>query len=172
MIELTNKERKLLNALILLRTIFIISGAIGFCIMLYTPCNFNDNTIAFQTCGVYILFSIIIIGSSFAFYNYATKTYDDMCFYLGLYDDISFIKKAKKFEPDLYEEYITNITGHSSYEKPVETSKSNRTLYNIDLRKIYGNETTIPIAESNLKFTPIRNGNLFVKGELSSKNDL
>lgn len=156
MTKLTNKERKLLNTLTLLRTLFITIGISGFCIMLYTTCSFDNNGMTFRTCCVYMAFGIIIIGGAFAFYKYTTKTYNDICFYLGLYDNISFIKEAKELDPDLYEKYIIDLTGHSPYEEPIETPKPNRTFYNIDLRKIYGNETIIPIAENNLKVIPIK----------------
>lgn len=178
MTKLTKSERKLLQILNVLRTAFIVLGVIGFFIMLYGACAYEPDKITFIECCIHMGIGLLVLGFGFGFYQYTTNVHDDVCEEVGLYDEISFVKEAKNYDDDEYEEYMIAYTGKSPFEDdydddntshtkiiPLPTnpnyqapSKNKPKFYDIDLKKTFGCTDKVPVSESTLNVPIIRQG--------------
>ena len=89
MTDLTRNERRLLTTLNVLRTLFIVLIAIGFILALFAAAIYDNITISFTTTIIRMCICIAIAGVGIYAYRRITDIHDDMCYNLGLFDDIS-----------------------------------------------------------------------------------
>ena len=166
MTDLTRSERRLLTALNVLRTLFIVLIAIGFILALFAAlfaaAIYDDITISFTTTIIHMCICIAIAGVGIYAYRRITYIHDDMCYNLGLFDDISCIKLDKLYYQEKYDKEIKQLyhQRYSNRRKTQKTKSSKMNHYfkseNFDLRKLYPNTSIIPESTGpTLQFTPI-----------------
>ncbi len=162
MTDLTRSERRLLTALNVLRTCFIVFIAISFIIALFAAAIYDGITVSFTTTIIRMCLCIAAVGVGMYAYRHITDIHDDMCYNLGLFDDISFIKLDKMYYQDDYNDEIERLykERYSNRRKtpPIKSSKMDNYFKseNFDLRKLYPNTTIIPETTGPLlQFTPI-----------------
>ena len=102
MTDLTRNEKRLLTALNILRTLFIVLIAIGFILALFAA--YDNITISFTTTIIRMCICIAIAGVGIYAYRRITDIHDDMCYNLGLFDDISCVKLDKLYYQEKYGE--------------------------------------------------------------------
>lgn len=162
MTDLTRSERRLLTALNVLRTLFIVLIAIGFILALFAAAIYDDITISFTTTIIHMCICIAIAGVGIYAYRRITDIHDDMCYNLGLFDDISFVKLDKLYYQEKYDKEIARLYkerySHRRKTPPTKPSKIDNYFKseNFDLRKLYPNTSIIPEQTGpELQFTPI-----------------
>lgn len=166
MTDLTRSERRLLTTLNVLRTLFIVLIAIGFILALFAAlfaaAIYDNITIAFTTTIIHMCICIAIAGVGIYAYRRITDIHDDMCYNLGLFDDISFVKLDKLYYQEKYDKEIKQLyhQRYSNRRKTQKTKSSKMNHYfkseNFDLRKLYPNTSIIPESTGpTLQFTPI-----------------
>lgn len=104
MTDLTRSERRLLTTLNVLRTLFIVLIAIGFILAIFAAAIYDDITISFTTTIIRMCICIAIAGVGIYAYRRITDIHDDICYNLGLFDDISFVKLDKLYYQEKYGE--------------------------------------------------------------------
>ena len=162
MTDLTRSERRLLTTLNALRTCFIVLIVIGFILAVFVASVYDGITISFTTTMIRMCLCIAVTGIGIYAYRHITDIHDDMCYNLGLFDDISFVKLDKMYYQDEYESDIEYLykERYSNRRKTPPTKPSKMDNYfkseNFDLRKLYPNTTIIPKTTGPLlQFTPI-----------------
>lgn len=160
MTDLTRSERRLLTTLNVLRTLFIVLIAIGFILALFAA--YDNITISFTTTIIRMCICIAIAGVGIYAYQRITDIHDDMCYNLGLFDDISCVKLDKLYYQKKYDKEIKQLyhQRYSNRRKTQKTKSSKMNHYfkseNFDLRKLYPNTNIIPESTGpTLQFTPI-----------------
>ena len=160
MTDLTRNERRLLTTLNVLRTLFIVLIAIGFILALFAA--YDNITISFTTTIIRMCICIAIAGVGIYAYRRITDIHDDMCYNLGLFDDISCVKLDKLYYQEKYDKKIEQLyhQRYSNRRKTQKTKSSKMNHYfkseNFDLRKLYPNTSIIPESTGpTLQFTPI-----------------
>lgn len=160
MTDLTRSERRLLTTLNVLRTLFIVLIAIGFILALFAA--YDNITISFTTTIIRMCICIAIAGVGIYAYRRITDIHDDMCYNLGLFDDISCVKLDKLYYQEKYDKEIKQLYNqrYSNRRKTQKTKSSKMNHYfkseNFDLRKLYPNTNIIPESTGpTLQFTPI-----------------
>lgn len=160
MTDLTRSERRLLTTLNVLRTLFIVLIAIGFILALFAA--YDNITISFTTTIIRMCICIAIAGVGIYAYRRITDIHDDMCYNLGLFDDISCVKLDKLYYQEKYDKEIEQLyhQRYSNRRKTQKTKSSKMNHYfkseNFDLRKLYPNTSIIPESTGpTLQFTPI-----------------
>lgn len=163
MTDLTRSERRLLTALNVLRTIFIVLIVIGFILALFAAGVYDDTTVSFKTTMIHMCICIAASIVGIYAYRYTTDIYDDMCYNLGLFDDISFVKLDKMYYQNDYDTDIEYLykERYSNRRKTPPTKSSKMDHYfkseSFDLRKLYPNTDIIPETTGPaLQFTPIK----------------
>lgn len=162
MTDLTRSERRLLTALNVLRTCFIVLIAIGFILALFAAAVYDGMTVSFTTTIIRMCLCIAGVGVGIYGYRHITDIHDDMCYNLGLFDDISFVQLDKMYYQENYEKEIAHLykERYSNQRKtpPIKPSKMDNYFKseNFDLRKLYPNTSIIPETTGpSLQFTPI-----------------
>lgn len=162
MTDLTRSERRLLTTLNVLRTLFIVLIAIGFILALFATAIYDNITISFTTTIIRMCICIAIAGVGIYAYRRITDIHDDMCYNLGLFDDISCVKLDKLYYQEKYDKEIKQLyhQRYSNRRKTQKTKSSKMNHYfkseNFDLRKLYPNTSIIPESTGpTLQFTPI-----------------
>lgn len=91
-----------------------------------------------------------------------TDIHDDMCYNLGLFDDISFVQLDKMYYQENYEKEIARLHKERYSNRrntpPIKSSKMDNYFKSetFDLRKLYPNTRIIPEQTGPaLQFTPI-----------------
>ena len=166
MTDLTRSERRLLTTLNVLRTLFIVLIAIGFILALFAAlfatAIYDNITILFTTTIIRMCICIAIAGVGIYAYRRITDIHDNICYNLGLFDDISCVKLDKLYYQEKYDKEIKQLyqQRYSNRRKIQKTKSSKMNHYfkseNFDLRKLYPNTNIIPESTGpTLQFTPI-----------------
>lgn len=162
MTDLTRSERRLLTALNVLRTCFIVLIAIGFILALFAAALYDGMTVSFTTTIIRMCLCIAGVGVGLYAYRHITDIHDDMCYNLGLFDDISFVQLDKMYYQDDYEKEIARLHKERYSNRrntpPIKSSKMDNYFKSetFDLRKLYPNTRIIPEQTGPaLQFTPI-----------------
>lgn len=155
--NINQKEQNLtthLNKLLKSRIALTGLGFLSFLTMLITANYFDKNAITFKTCCIHMTFHAVIILFAYTLYNIITHIHDDICYTLRLFDEISYVKQDKQFDPEAYEQDIIELI--ISYNN--QNNYFNTNLFDIQ-------KTTNPVDKSTeIKFRPMINGR-FIKTE-------
>ena len=166
MTDLTKSERHLLVTLNVLRTISIIVMIVGCILALFFAGMYDTDDISFNSAIIRVIICGIVTIFGLYIYQYITDVHDDMCYDLGLLDEISHIKMDNMFYGDKYEGdikrlYAIRYANHNrKRKKPVNNKMNHYFTDQFDLRKMYPNVDVIPKTPGpELKFTPMMHRN-------------